>query len=1094
MALTVHRAERGDVLAEGLAALLREPLADPFARELVVVPARGVERWLSQRLSHRLGPDPENDDGVCAAVDFVLPHQLVRELVGVEDDPWEPAELTWPVLAVVDRSLGEPWCHTLSVHLGHGLEGEEAELKHGRRFAVARRLARLFSGYATQRPALLADWERGKDTDGAGGELAPDLRWQAELWRRVLAEVGGTGPVERHRDTLTRLRAAPVEGIPPRLSLFGHTRLSAAELDLVEALSVHQDVHLWLPHPSPALWTALAARSSSDRRGRADDTSHVVVANPVLATLGRDLRELELTLLPRVDVDGSITSPEPSRPTLLGRIQADIVANRPPTAEAFDPDDRSVRVHSCHGAARQVEVLREELLGLLADDPSLEPRDIVVMCPDIESYAPLVQAAFGLGDLLPDGHPGQRLRVRLADRSLLQTNPLLAIAGRLLDLAGGRAEASRVLDLLASDPVRRRFAFTDDDLETIHRWLEEAGVRWAFDAEHRSPYGLQAYVQNTWRFGLDRVLAGVALSDDSDRWLGPTLPLDDVGSTDIDLAGRLAEALDRLSDVADRLTGEHPVEHWLTALADGVESLTAVAHGDEWQVGQLQRETAALLVGATRHGQEATGLRLPDVRALMSEQLAGRPTRANFRTGTLTVCTMTPMRSVPHRVVCLLGLDDGVFPRNAGTDGDNVLTRAPLIGERDPRSEDRQLLLDAILAATDHLVITYSGRNEVNGEPRPPAVPLGELIDTIEQTATGWCQTVQTLQAFDPRNLAGSAPSAFDPAALAGARAASADRRPARRLADVVLPETALADVDVDDLITYFKDPVRTFLRRRLQIALTDDEPPRGDTLPIEVDGLTEWQVGDRMLNDVLAGRSPETALQRAWRQGLLPPGQLGWTEAQRIRDRAMPVAEMVAAVVGGSAPVARDVDVDLGGGRHLVGTVTDVHDLRVVKHGYSKLGPKPMLEAWLSLLAVGADAPGRGWTAGAIGRGRRGADRVVLGLPDDPVGVLRDLVAIYDAGMRAPLPLPVRTAHGWADGWRTSPQEARKLAERCWASGKFPGEGASAAHVRVWGERFGFADLLEIEPWPGEDQHGTGSRLGALALRVWQPLLEACR
>ncbi len=313
--------------------------------------------------------------------------------------------------------------------------------------------------------------------------------------------------------------------------------------------------------------------------------------------------------------------------------------------------------------------------------------------------------------------------------------------GKLLDLAGGRAEASAVLDLVAADPVRRRFGLADNDLETITGWVEQAGVRWAYDEQHRAPYGLDGYVQNTWRFGLDRVLAGVAMSDDAQAdgpgWIGTTLPLDDVGSHQ-HRAGRPAR---RAASTGCRRSptgssGSHPVDHWLDTLREGLDALTAVARGDEWQTGQVQRELTALAGDAARPGGTLE-LRLPDVRALMAERLAGQPTRANFRTGTLTVCTMVPMRSVPHRVVCLLGLDDGVFPRAPAVDGDDVLARTPLTGERDLRSEDRQLLLDAIMATRERLVVTYSGFNETTGQRRPPAVPLGELLDALDDTAAG---------------------------------------------------------------------------------------------------------------------------------------------------------------------------------------------------------------------------------------------------------------------------------------------------------------------------------------------------------------------
>jgi exodeoxyribonuclease V gamma subunit len=1093
----VHRAGRADLLAEGLAQLLRDdPLPDPFARELVIVPARGVERWLSQRLSHRLGPSDGGDDGVCAAVDFRSPASLVAVLIGTRDaDPWDPDTLVWPLLEVVDASAGEAWCRTLSRHLGHDAEGEEQELRQGRRYAVARRLARLFASYAVQRPALLADWEAGRDTDGVT-DLDSDLLWQAELWRRLVDRVDAPSPHARHASVRERLQAsADASALPPRVSLFGHTRIPVTEIELLESLAVHRDVHLWLPHPSEALWEALR-----DLRGpvpRTDDDSHLRARHPLLASLGRDVRELE-RLLPVSAQEVPTGSTTPGR-TLLHRLQADIAANHlPDGSHTVQPDDRSISVHACHGPARQVEVLREVLVGLLADDPTLEPRDVLVMCPDIEAYAPLVSAAFGLGDVLDregdaDGHPGQHLRVRLADRALTQTNPLLAVAMQLLDLAVGRVEASKVLDLLTLDPVRRRFGLSEDNLERIGHWVRLAGVRWAFDAAHRDAYALSGIVQNTWQFGLDRILVGAAVSEDAGRWFGTTLPLDDVSSTDIDLAGRLAECLVRLRRSSDALTGTHPVEHWVESLGDAIAGLTLVARGEEWQAGQVQHELAAIAAAAG----DGTLLRLADVRALLEERFAGRPTRANFRTGTLTICTMTPMRSVPHRVVALLGLDDGVFPRAGAVDGDDVLARRPLTGERDPRSEDRQLMLDALLAATERLVITYTGANESTGQPRPPAVPLKELLDTLDRTSPGATARVvrrEPLQSFDPANFLGSTPFSFDRAALAGARAAGGPRTQPPALAELRLDPVG-GDVELAMLTDFLCRPVRHFLRQRLEIALLDESEPDSDAIPVELDSLQQWAVGDRMLDDLLAGRSREDALALEWRRGLLPPGQLGWRRAQQIADEASAVAELVEALTAGTAMRAVDVDIDLGDGRRLVGTVTDVHDTRVVRAGYSRLGARHELEAWLAVLALEAARPGRGWSAGAVGRGRRGEPpaRVAFRAPEQAVDRLRQLLALHDSGMRGPLPLPLKTGHAWASRRlaRGKDSHCRFKAEQEWRPRAFPGESAEPAHRYVWGDQAPI-DVLLGPPLPGEEHDGETTRLGALAMRLWTPLLEA--
>jgi exodeoxyribonuclease V gamma subunit len=1085
VAFEVHRAERSDLLAEGLAELLRDPLPDPFARELVIVPARGVERWLSQRLSHRLGPAEGRDDGVCAGVDFRSPTSLVAEILGTRDaDPWAPESLMWPLLRVIDASLDEPWAAVLAEHLGHGVPGDEGELRRGRRLAVSRRLAGLFASYAVQRPALLADWEAGGRGDGGGTDLPDDLAWQPELWRRVLVEVGEPSPGARQARVVAELRSGPGDlDLPARVSLFGHTRLSTSEAELLAALGEHRDVHVWLPHPSAALWDEVRAAPPSG--WRRDDRSHARVTHPLLAAMARDVCEAEGVLLGAGATADDVRTVAERPATLLGRLQRDLVDDVVPAAGTA-PADGTVQVHACHGPARQVEVLREVLLGLLADDPTLEPRDIVVMCPDIEAYAPLISGAFGLGEAVRGSHPGHRLRVMLADRSPTQTNPLLGVLSRLLDLADGRAEATRVLDLLATDPVRRRFGFSDKDLETMTGWVTSAGIRWAWDQSGRARYGLADFPQNTWRFGLDRVLAGVALSDDSRLWIGPTLPLDDVSTTDISLAGRLAEAVDRLQALTGELTGVHDVGRWLELLRDAMEQLADVPRGEEWQFAAAHRELAAL--GREASNGSALELRLADVRALLHKQLAGRPTRANFRTGTLTVCTMTPMRAVPHRVVCLLGLDDGVFPRGGAIDGDDVLARLPRVGERDVRSEDRQLFLDAIMSATERLVITYTGFNESTGQERPPSVPLREFLDVACRTAG--CDVVQQhrSQAFHrdylvPGVIHEHAPFSFDPDAAAAARAAAGDRvRPTvlAGLAPGPVPEPG--DLDLRELVDVVTNPVRGFLRRRLQIDLPREADEVVDSMPVELDGLTSWQVGDRILHEVLTGRTPADACQDEWRRGTMPPGRYGWRKTLALAAAVGPLVELFEASTQGAAPQARDVDIDLGGGRRLTGTVTGLYDNRLVRVGYSRLRAKQRLEAWISLVVLSAAHPGH-WVARSIGRGEEDATaRATYAAVDDPMPILRDLVALHDLAMSRVLPLCPDTGRLYA---RTAEStRPRWMVERdlkdAWRK-----ENAATDLVTAWGRRPSWEDLTAA---PAVDR---GEHLfGELAVRLWRPAL----
>ena len=1091
MGLHLHRAERTDALADGLGALLATPPADPFTQELVLVPARGVERWLSQRLSHVLGAGAEGD-GVCAGVQFRSPVSLIAEVTGTGDaDPWSPDALAWPLLAVIDATLDAPWCATLARHLGHGDATPEGELRRGRRYAVARRLAGLFASYARQRPQLLVDWSAGEP-----GDLHADLAWQPPLWRALTAAVGIDPPPVRHRDTVARLRGTACETLPERLSLFGHTRLACTDIELLDALSTHHDLHLWLPHPSDALWQELSGVHGSIPRSA--DQSRRSAHHPLLETLGRDLRELQRGL-PASPASDEYLRATPPPDTVLGWLQSDLSANAVrPEGRTAAAADRSVQVHSCHSPARQVDVLREVLLGLLHDDPTLEPRDIVVMCPDIETYAPLIVADFGLGELAGDTHPAHRLRVQLADRALTQTNPLLAVAAELLEIAGSRATATDVLNLAHTEPVRARFGFTEDDLAQITTWVRTANIRWGFDPHTRERYGLGRIVHNTWRFGLDRILTGVAMSDDSHAWLDTALPLDDVGSSQVELAGKLAEFVARLQSAVDRLDGTHPLNEWIAALRDGVAEL-ADGDGEAWQSAHLQRELTQVLDGAAAHGD--TDLRLPDVRVLLSGHLAGRPTRANFRTGTLTVCTMVPMRSVPHRVVCLLGVDDGVFPRLDLSDGDDVLARRPMTGERDIRSEDRQLLLDAITAATEQLVITYTGADEHSGHSRPPAVPLAELLDALDAT-TGTPLRKQIvvehpLQPFDIKNvepgrLIPGQPFTFDPTVPMAATTAAGSRCAAQEFIGSPLAAPPAGDITLTDLLKFFKDPVKGFFGA-LNYTLPWEVDKVEDSMPIDIGGLTEWAIGQRMLHDVLLGADPADAIGAEWRRGSLPPGQLGWRAAKQIRDRVALLAAATNEHRSGD-PKAYDIDLDIGGGRRLTGTVTGVFGTSTVSVNYSKLRDTHLLQSWIPLVALAAQRPGVEWTARCIGRDP-GGERVLQRLfaaPQQPAEALRALVWLYDIGRCEPLPLPIKTSFAWAET-RQRGRDPVWNATKKWAPKFYDGENAEHSSVRVWGPHTPLQVLLG-PPRPGEEVDGEDTRLGALAARLWLPLLRAER
>ena len=607
--LILHRSQRADGLADALAALLATPLDDPFAPEVVAVPTRGMERWLTQVMSGVLGASAGRGDGICAGVEFPFPQRLVGDVVaaaaGIDpiEDPWLPDRAAWSLLEVVQECLDEAWLSTLAGYLGRSDSGSDP-FRADRRLGVVRHLADLFHRYALHRPSMVQAWAGGRDEDAAGSALPPGAAWQAELWRRLRAKISLPGPAERRERACELLGENPaLIALPSRIALFGLTRLPAGHLQILRALAYGRDVHLFLLHPSDALWASVSAAlvDTPPSLRRAEDATAGLTANALLASWGRDVRELQLVLAndpvaPTADPTGAVSGvvdlggdqhhPAPAATTdLLGRIQDDIRADRaapgPPLPGRRDQrpqlaaPDRSIQIHSCHGRARQVEVIRDSILHELAADETLEPRDVIVMCPDIETFAPLIAATFGAGEEADDegaqtGAAGQRpvdLRVRLADRSLRQTNPILGVVSSLLELAQERITASQVLDIADREPVRRRFGLDDDDLTRLQDWIAQAGIRWGLDAARRARFRLERVPEGTWQAGLERLLLGVTMTEDGQRLFEGVLPLDDVDSGSIDLAGRLAELIARLGATLDTFATSQTLAAWSEAIA-----------------------------------------------------------------------------------------------------------------------------------------------------------------------------------------------------------------------------------------------------------------------------------------------------------------------------------------------------------------------------------------------------------------------------------------------------------------------------------------------------------------------------------------------
>ncbi|MFV2038781.1 MAG: exodeoxyribonuclease V subunit gamma [Acidimicrobiales bacterium] len=1112
MALLTHVASRPSQLVSGLCEQLAAPPDDLFTPEVVAVPTRGIERWLTQRIASDLARRGASD-GICANIEFPSPRQLIRAVLievpelAASARAWEGATLAGHAVNAIDSNLSQPWMRLLARYL----EPADGELISQNRLWAAQKVARLFTTYGRRRPGMIRAWAVGTDT-GPNGDVLPDgYLWQPRLWRAVRDRVGVPAPAELLPGALEPIREGAIQlDLPARIAVYGLTATDPFDLEMLVALSAQRDVHLYVLHPSPALWDTTARELNSGPSpipvpARDDDTTEYLATHPLLKAWARDSRELQ-TVLASHELAGSLTDDsEEVAHTVLGRLQDEIRHNREPTSDAQleanveAGDDRSLQIHVCHGARRQVEVLRDAILHVLVANPALEARDVVIMTPDLGTFAPLLEAAFPSGNAsLPD------LRVRIADRSPAVTNPLVRFAATLLQLAGGRLEAGAIRELVARPVVQQRFDFDTETAGQIVGVLDDANISWGLDSADRRASGAGGNDERTWARGLDRALAGVFYSDSALRVVAGTVPMNGVEGHEGTPVGLLAQIIDRIAAIRTVLAQPRPMSQWSRALSSSVRLLAAPAWGEDWQMDQLEHLLRETFPAPELHADPDAidqVVSLPEARMAMAGWTEDRPSALHFRTGNVTVSTLAPMRSVPYPVVCLLGMDEQRFPRRGRADGDDLLLGHEQVGDHDRSAEDRELLLDAVLAAEQHLILTYSGRNEMTNADLPPAVPVAELQDVLSEMlgAQGHLHltTTHPLQAFSEDNFIPGAlrvagPWAFDGMQLDGALAVQGnalDSPPA----DASWPVWDQPErLRLDDLIAFLQNPSKRFVRSRLGFSIPTAGEMPDDTVPAQLNPLAKWGVTDRLLTGLVEGHELAALEDRERSSDALPPGDLSTEDLDEAIDTANSL--WGAATVRGYNPAENVVVSGLleVGGQLIEGSVlANPRQAHVVTLTPSRLKAKQRLEAFVRLVFVSLMQPDTAWSALIIGkwarkRGKRdGHTLVSIG----PIGadstarrqqsyeLLGRLIALYNQGHAEPVPMPCETSYAWQNSLAEGRDKAFAAATEKWEKAKFAPEAEDPAHEMLLPGVASTKDLV-------------AAGLDTFAEELWAPIL----
>ncbi|HAX8881532.1 TPA: exodeoxyribonuclease V subunit gamma [Escherichia coli] len=931
--LRVYHSNRLDVLEALMEFIVeRERLDDPFEPEMILVQSTGMAQWLQMTLSQKFG--------IAANIDFPLPasfiwDMFVRVLPEIpKESAFNKQSMSWKLMTLLPQLL-EREDFTL---LRHYLTDDSDKRKL---FQLSSKAADLFDQYLVYRPDWLAQWETGHLVEGLGEAQA----WQAPLWKALVEYTDELGQPRWHRanlyqrfiETLESATTCP-PGLPSRVFICGISALPPVYLQALQALGKHIEIHLLFTNPCRYYWgdikdpAYLAKLLTRQRRHSFEDRELPLfrdsenagqlfnsdgeqdVGNPLLASwgkLGRDYIYLLSDLESSQELDAFVdVTPD----NLLHNIQSDILElenravagvnieefSRSDNKRPLDPLDSSITFHVCHSPQREVEVLHDRLLAMLEEDPTLTPRDIIVMVADIDSYSPFIQAVFGSA-------PADRyLPYAISDRRARQSHPVLEAFISLLSLPDSRFVSEDVLALLDVPVLAARFDITEEGLRYLRQWVNESGIRWGIDDDNVRELELPATGQHTWRFGLTRMLLGYAMESAQGEWQS-VLPYDESSGLIAELVGHLASLLMQLNIWRRGLAQERPLEEWLPVCRDMLNAFFLPDAETEAAMTLIEQQWQAIIsegLGA-QYGDAVPLSLLRDELALRLDQ---ERISQRFLAGPVNICTLMPMRSIPFKVVCLLGMNDGVYPRQLAPLGFDLMSQKPKRGDRSRRDDDRYLFLEALISAQQKLYISYIGRSIQDNSERFPSVLVQELIDYIGQShylpgdealncdesearVKAHLTCHHTRMPFDPQNYQPGNLQSYArewlPAASQAGKAHSEFVQP--------LPFTLPETVPLETLQRFWAHPVRAFFQMRLQVNFRTEDSEIPDTEPFILEGLSRYQINQQLLNVLVEQDDAERLFRRFRAAGDLPYGAFGeifWEtqcqEMQQLADRVI--------------------------------------------------------------------------------------------------------------------------------------------------------------------------------------------------------------
>lgn len=959
--LRLYTSNRLEILIDELAHLLEAPLHSPMSPEVIVTQSLGMKRWVSFELAHRFG--------VLTNCYFPFPNIIIQEILhAVIDDIPEERYLdtdiiTWRIMKLLPLCVEQVGFENIRNYLSQ----DDRFLKS---FQLSSQIANIFDQYLTFRPDMIMSWERGEGED-----------WQAKLWRMLIQTLANGHPPALREQFFEKIKDPSIVSrtdLPERISIFGISTLPIFHMEIVTAISRFIDVNIFLMSPTQMYWADIRSGHDIAKTLRQEknesytvDELHLEKGNSLLASMGRIGKDF-LKVIMKFDPQDYTCFDDPGYDSLLHSIQSDIlnmIDRGIPTDEDVKKilissemiqEDRSIRINSCHSPMREVEILYDFLLDLFNSDPKLEPRDVIVMTPDIEKYSPFIQAMFGA---LSDDE--RKIPFSIADRSIRRESRIVETFFSILDLFDSRFEASNVLKIVECEDIQRRFGLVSDDLNLIRRWVSETRICWGIEGKYRSDLGLPEFKENTWKTGIERLLLGYAMPLEEGMMFNGILPYNNIEGRESLVLGRFLEFFNKLSAYSLSFSTRKTLSKWDRSLMTLIDDFFSSDEDTESDVQTLRNAVSRLSV-MEEQSDFCELIDLSLVKSFLEDSISEESLYGGFLTGRVTFCAMLPMRSIPFKVICMIGMNDNDFPRTTKRVSFDLTAKDPKPGDRSIRDDDRYIFLESIISARDKLYISYVGQGILDNSELPSSVLVSELLDYINQgyeleendrNIIDYIFTRHPLQAFSMQYFNGSnGLFSYSEENYSACLSMMHDKKKVKPFITDKLSDNAedINLIELNDLISFFCNPARHLLNRRLGIYINQSIDIIEDREPFALDNLEKYHIEQRLLDHLLADKDKESLYKILRAEGALPIGRTGDIEFMNLVHGASTFAKNIKYYMNGENQEPYDIDINFSDFK-LIGKISNLWPNGLIHYRYAKAKAKYRLEVWILHLVLNA-------------------------------------------------------------------------------------------------------------------------------------------